>query len=480
MKRVLFIIPPYTIKNIDADQPKVRSFYGFPYGVLSMATYNKNHADIHIVDCDPDQNYLSTIVSELQNFNPDIIGISLMFDTSYKYLADILNMINSGIIVLGGASASYSYQEMLIDKVDGICFGEGEIPFRHLIETGTMDHPAWVTKKRLGSQYQPIMETVVDLDEVIDIDYTIQGIDIEAYQMKEAFSPYVNDTRKKQFFLMTSRGCPFKCAFCSNSKIHGKKMRFASVDAIQNHVDRLVSPHYNMEVLTIYDDQMLIDMPRAKDIFRMLSCYNLRVEAPNGFSVAFIDQEMAYLMKKAGMDTVYLAIESGSPYVLKELIHKPLKLEMVKPVIEMLHKAGLFVHGFFVFGMPGETPAHRRETYNFIRESGLDWAGLNMATPVRGSQLYEDCIKNGWIQKQEILDIVDKKYIIRMPGIEPVEIEAEVYQMNIDLNFHYNRRMCIGDYETAANCFAQVLQRYPGHRWAKDYLRFCEHKMRGL
>jgi radical SAM superfamily enzyme YgiQ (UPF0313 family) len=253
-------------------------------------------------------------------------------------------------------------------------------------------------------------------------------------------------------------------------------MRFASVDAIRNHIRYLID-NYGMEILTIYDDQMLIDMDRAKKIFIELSYHNLRVEAPNGFSVAFIDQGMAYMMKHAGMDTIYLAIESGSPYVLKELIHKPLKLEMVKPVIEMLHKAGLFVHGFFVMGMPGETAEHRRETFDFIRKSGLDWAGLNMATPVRGSQLYEDCIQNGWIQKQEISDIVDKKYIINVPGIDPAQVESEVYQMNIDLNFHFNHRMIIGDYETASNCFAQVLERYPGHKWAKTYLRYCERRV---
>jgi len=114
--------------------------------------------------------------------------------------------------------------------------------------------------------------------------------------------------------------------------------------------------------------------------------------------------------------------------------------------------------------------------------------------------LYRQCIENGWIEPQRIEDIVDKKYVIRWPEWcntnwiegysgtaapgtmvnvyhEPAEVEAEVYQMNIDVNFHHNRRMRIGDYPVAARCFEEVLRRYPGHEWAKMYLQKCKEKM---
>jgi len=199
---------------------------------------------------------------------------------------------------------------------------------------------------------------------------------------------------------------------------------------------------------------------------------------PNGVSVAFIDEELSALMRRAGVDTLYLAIESGSPYVLKELIRKPLKLDMVKPAVEVLRKHDIYLHGFFVMGYPGETDEHRRETMLFCRDIDLDWYGFNMVTPVRGSELYDDCIKNDWIPKQRIIDIIDKKYIIHVPGTDPKQIEKDVYQMNLDLNFHSNRRMRIGDYKVAAACFEEVLRRYSGHEWAKHYLDICKERMR--
>ncbi len=482
---VLFIVLPYVVHNIDFTRPKIRSYFAFPYGLLSVATYCKDLANIHIIDCDADPNYHESIDTLLRWFRPDIVGFSMMFDNSYAYLADLVGRIKDYdpniLTVLGGAAASYSYQEILDeqDDIDAVCYGEGEIPFRDLLSDMIADiynyldeHPAWVTRESIKRGQAPVISYIENLDDVISIDYSF--INSAVYDMQEAFSPFVDHQKHKQFFISTSRGCPFKCAFCSNGKIHGKKMRFASVDRIIEHVGYLVQ-EYGMDVLTIYDDQLLIDMERAKDLFDQLADFNLRIECPNGLSVRYIDDEMALLMKSAGVDTVYLAIEHGSERVLRDCIHKPLTLSMVKPAVDALREYGFFIHGFFVIGMPGETKEDRDETVRFIKEIGLDWAGFNPATPVRGSELYDQCIKEGWITKQRIGETVDKKYIINAPeiGLTPEIIEAEVDRMNLDVNFHNNQRMQIGDYKTAARCFIEVLKRYGEHKWAKHYLRMC-------
>lgn len=483
--KVLLINLPYVVKNIDVNRPKIRSFVAFPYGLLSMASYNKKYAEIHMVDweIDPDFN----LENALDTYQYDIIGLSMLFDNSYPQLKSFLSTIREflpeAIIVLGGAAASYSYKEILEDcsELDAICYSEGEIAFKNLllnIDQAKLfldTSPNWATHTSKDKKLQ--VAYVSNLDEVIDLDYSL--VNIEAYDMQQAFSPCVDYSKShKQFFLVTSRGCPYFCAFCSNSTIHGKKVRLASVDKIIEHVKHLVDD-LGMDVLTLYDDQLLLYADRAKELFRRLIPFNLRIEMPNGVSVRFMDKEMAYLMRVAGVDTVYLAIESGSEYVLKELINKPLKLAEVAPAVQACRAAGIFTHAFVVLGMPGETDEHRKETEQFLIEVGIDWAGINLATPVRGSKLYEDCIKNKWIKKQKIEDIVDKKYIIEYPGVDPVYIEEQAYEMNLRLNFHGNRRMKIGDYKTAANCFKEVLRRYGEHPWAKYYLSICEKKLEG-
>lgn len=476
--RVLFINLPYVVKDINVTRAKVRSFHAFPLGLLSVATYNKQYADIQIIDCDSHENYWNSVVHAMHYFKPVIVGFSMMFDNSYKSLGNLLRLVRSinpdVITVLGGSAASYSYKEILADHLDlnAICYSEGEIPFQDLLLSSTFRNPAWVITERLRRGGVPSLSFIQDLNDVTAIDYSFVGD--SNYDMQEAFSPFAKPNRKC-FFTLTSRGCFGKCSFCSNASIHGRTVRQASVDAIISHV-RHLTDDYGMETLIIYDDQLLYKPNRAKELFRQLAQFHIRIEAPNGVSIRYIDNEMAYLMRAAGMDTIYLALESGSEYVLRELINKPLKLSMVAPAVKALRAADLFIHAFIVLGMPGETDAHRQETRQFLLDSDFDWHGINLATPVRGSKLYRDCIENGWIEKQKIEDIVDKKYIINFPGVDPAEVEQQASEMNIELNFHRNRRRRIGDYKTAALCFEQVLQRYGEHKWAKYYLWDCQQR----
>ncbi len=112
--------------------------------------------------------------------------------------------------------------------------------------------------------------------------------------------------------------------------LHAASMRYASLEVIEDHVKYLIDT-YAMNVLTIYDDKLLLNHKRAKDFFRILAKYNLRVERRMGLTVAYIDEEMAALMKAAGMDTVQLAIESGTEHMLRNVIKKPLGSTKSRP-----------------------------------------------------------------------------------------------------------------------------------------------------
>ena len=213
--------------------------------------------------------------------------------------------------------------------VDAICHSEGETAIKRLVESEDrwleLDNDPWITKRSISEGRKARSVYVDNLNDVVDVDYDL--VDASAYSMKEAFSPfasYRNEDDVRQFFVVTSRGCPFKCVFCAEPFLHGANMRYIEIDAIINHVKHLVDK-YGMNVLTFYDDQLLIDTARAKELFRRLAKFNLRLEAPNGVTLVYIDDEMARLMKEAGFDTIPLAIESGSDYVLNKIIKKPLK-----------------------------------------------------------------------------------------------------------------------------------------------------------
>lgn len=486
---LLLVIFPYTVESTSKTAQKgVRSFLAFPYGVLTIASYIRSHTtrpvDIHILDLNTvtRTDDMATLREALDHYRPDIVGMSLMFDVSYKHVKNTARIIKafdpSILLILGGAAATSSYDEILEEQpdIDAICYGEGELAMTALVDAADPWHEIgknpWITRANLQKGKKPSSLSVDNLNEVIDVDYGL--IDIHRYSMKEAFSPFVSapeNEKVQQFFLITSRGCPFKCVFCAEPSFHGKSVRYADVNAIIDHIEMLIS-RYGMNILTIYDDQLLLDKRRAKELFRRLAPYKLRIEIPNGVTAILIDEELAGLMKNAGVDSIYLAIESGSESVLKNIIKKPIRLDRIEPIVKSLHDAGIFVQAFFINGFPGETEQDRQKTLTFIKQVGIDWSLFNFASPLRGSELYRICRENDWIDKRflKIGDLDMTEYVIRAPGIDPVHIQTQTYRMNLEVNFVNNYRMRIGDFATAARCFEEVIRRHPRHPLAHYYL----------
>lgn len=485
--KIVMVVMPYLLAATQSTIQKSRSFKAFPYGLLAVISYLKakmgERIQISLLDCNLESqaNYLPALQAKLTACQPDIVGLSMMFDNSYKYLGEMITTIKhhnaNTLVVLGGAAATASYKAILQaqPQLDAVCYSEGEMAFLRLVDNlqtaDFLDQDAtWITRNSLATGQTPQKSVIMNLNEAIHIDYSV--VDIDQYAMQEGFSPFVrtDDTSKRQFFLVTSRGCPYTCSFCHYSASNDKSMRYADVHEVIKHVRFLVT-QYRMNVLTLYDDQLLLNQERVKELFRELAQFNLRIECPNGLSVAFLDEELISLMRKAGLDSALLAIESGSPYVLNKIIHKPLALKKVQPVVEWLRKYDFWIQGFFVSGMPGEKDEHRQETVEFIKQVGLDWSGFSLACPSRGSVLFNQCIEKGYIPKDiGIGDIEPNQYIIDNPDYSKEHITKQTYLMNLDVNFVHNQRMKMGDYKVAAAAFRDVLRRYPNHAFAHYFL----------
>jgi len=479
-KKVLFIIPSYIEEVFEQDS---KSPVTVPYGILSIASYVKAQCPsvvVRILDFNTrnisgkDQEIL--LKAALDEFDPDIVGIALMFSYFHESLLRLSSAVKKfnpeRLVVAGGIGASNLYPQLLEHgSIDAVCIGEGEIPFLDLLRSNTYsetlrEHPSWATREgvRAALGYRPTF--VQNLDDIPPIDYSL--IDLDLYGERLVGKRAAATSR--YLVIHTTRGCPFDCIFCCAGANHGKKIRFMSPERVISDTRGLIE-NYHLERLGIEDDQFLFNAQRAKAILKGLAEFQLKVEIPNGLSVRFIDEEMARLMRDAGVDGAALAIESGSPRVLKEIIRKPLNLKEVKPAVEALRKNDILTTGMFVIGIPGETAEDRQASIDLIRELELDWAAIHIATPFPGSRLYDLCLEHGYINVDDLLHKVGIfKGMIRTEDIDPEEITEFAYLMNLEVNFVQNNNLRTGRFEKAAIRLKNVVDKYPGQAFAHYYL----------
>jgi len=495
-RRILLVVLPYRVGDAttDASKKAIRSFLAFPYGVLTLASYVRRFANrlgrIEVLDLNlPSERAPDVLLHQkLAELEPDIVGFSMSYDVSFAWLKSLSGQVKrydkNICVVAGGPAVTTAYAEILAEceHLDAACYSEGEVGLKNLIEADDPEDAIvkdpWVTRAKLSKKavVSPLYD---DLDNIIDVDYSL--VETHAYSMKEAFSPFTKfKESSKQFFIVTSRGCPFKCVFCAEPSFHGANMRYANVDRVVAHVAQL-KEKYDLNVLTIYDDQILMNRSRAKELFAKLAALKIRVEMPNGVTLSYIDEELAHLMKGAGVDTIFLAIEHGSKRVLKDIIRKPIAFNRIKPTIQLLQSAGIFTCAFFVIGLPGETRNERQETRDAIYNWGLDWAFFNYATPLRGSELFRVCKENNWIEEKYLpigaIDMTD--YVIRAPGMDKEEIKQTVFEMNLDLNFVHNRNLRVGNLHMAYQAFKEVVERHPGQPFAHYFMARCLERSGG-
>lgn len=342
------------------------------------------------------------IISLLKKEKPKIVGITCMYSVYYRDVMEIaatIKKFNRKIkVVIGGNHASSYFKFILKDKnIDFVVIGEGEQTFLELCR-------ALLTKKKNFRQIKGLAfnqkgkvirtlprEMIANLD---DIPFPARElIAFKKYLAKESDTPY--SMRYPSAGLVTSRGCPGNCVYCTVKAVWGRTWRGRSPQNVVDEIEMLVEK-YGIREVAFLDDSASVNKKRWQTICDeiMKRKVNIKWTTPNGIAHWTLDKATLKKMSQAGCYRVTFGIESGHPQT-RQFLGKPYPLSQAKKMIETANRLGLWTICTNIIGFPYEKMNSIKKTIEFAKKSGTDFATFYLLIPQPTSDVYQYFRKEG-------------------------------------------------------------------------------------
>jgi len=425
--RILLLRPPATYPS-GAARPSV----GLPVGLLYVAAVleNAGHA-VEILDAqvnvevpvsrDPAGRTRlglpwEEVASRVRERRPDIVGITSLFTSQAENAVRAAEVARSAapaaLIVVGGNHPTVRPDDFFskTDAVDIVCMGEGEYTMREIAEAVREERdvsriPGTAVRGGDGARYNPARPPIGNLDELPFPAYHLARMEEYFLLHQRGFTDRpvaASRGAERAVSVITSRGCPFNCVFCSIHLHMGRKWRAHSVGYVLNHLDHLVSK-YGVTHVHFEDDNLSASPRRFRELLEgfVRSGNRFTWDTPNGVRVDTLTKEIVGDCVRSGCSYLIFGVESGNQKVLDGIVDKKLDLEDVKRAAAWCREAGLDAMSFFVIGFPGETPQDMRDTVDFALGLQRNYdvsPGLFVATPLPGTRLEGIFLERGLME----------------------------------------------------------------------------------
>lgn len=383
----------------------------------------------------------SDIRKRIREFNPDMIGVSCLFSNRGE---DALNLckiakeeVPDAYVVMGGQHPS-GYPVLVLDpNVDLILYGEADMAIVALIEAinkGTdLKEVAQIILKdgdtywKSPKSFQPgVMDVPLPAWDYVKLE--------KYWQAGLADYEIAHGGEKRFMVMITSRGCPHDCNFCTAPMMTDRRYRRREIEDVVAEIDLYVKK-YGITEVNFWDDNFFIDTKRVKKLLAALAenFPGLSFQVPSGAEINAIDDEVIELMAKARFKKLFMAVESANEEIQASHVDKKVKLHRVHALVEKLRKVGIISEGSFMVGFPGETKEQIDNTFKRAQEFGFDRISISIVNPLPGTDLYDECVEKDLLHKdfnpQKVRWSMEN---IKLDGVERgyVEKQRRVIWMN--------------------------------------------------
>lgn len=365
-----------------------------PLGLCYLASSIKNEGhEVKIIDAEIEGMSIKEVVEEAKKYSPDLIGITSTTPIfpKVRQLAETLKKALDTPIVLGGPHITVMPGQTMEENecFDFGVYGEGEKTICALIRE-------LQGKKKFenirGLMYRKDGNVVKNkprqLEQNLD---SIAFPDRASLKLNEYLWSVPGKGIVKFASIITARGCPFNCIFCSQRAILGSKVRFRSPENIIKEIEEIVKK-YKIKHFVFLDDTLTLDRNRIMELSKLLIEKSLDISWEGWTRANTIDKEMLTLMKKSGFVRISFGIESGNEEILK-IIKKGITLKQLRDAYKLTKEIGIEARGTAMIGHPFETKSTVNDTIKFIRSlDGCDQIYLGISTPYPGTELYKMAI----------------------------------------------------------------------------------------
>jgi radical SAM superfamily enzyme YgiQ (UPF0313 family) len=344
---------------------------------------------------------LGAVVAE---FAPRLVCFTSV-SSQYRFIHELARGIKARwpdtFLLIGGACVSLDPQAAIGDAFDALCVGEGEYPAAELVaalEAGRSPRGIanlWIKTPAGSVEANPTRPFLPDLDRL-------------PFPDRQMWEPWVQPSGKAWQTLLVSRGCPFRCAYCSNHALcnlaDGRYVRFRSPANIVAEVAGLRRSYPEMREVYLQSETIALDLDWVSELGDKLAGFNRSLPEPLQFACnlrvtqSCLDERFFSALARANVRTVEIGLESGSERVRQEILRRTYTNQEFLAAVEMARRHEMRVNVYNMIGLPTETPAEHLETVEMNRRVCPDRCNTGIFYPYPGTDLYAMCEAQGLLK----------------------------------------------------------------------------------